>query len=146
MKWKKKIFDYLEMFVRINTAVCIATAVNITLFWNGSINSGGVILWQIIIVSALAALCRFFYNKEALSKREELFRLIGTFVYINTLVLGFGIYFEWFLLTEWKMVVGMEVTIIAVFVAIMIIDYCSAARSVEHLNKLLEKREEEVKK
>lgn len=144
--WKKAVRDYIDIFTKINSAVCIASAVYITLLWKGSIDSGGVLLWQIIIVSALCAVCSFFYQNDNLSKKGEIIRTLGTYVYIHIVVLTGGFLFEWFLITDWKMVVAMEVTIIVVYAFIKVIYFNTSRRSAKEMNALLEKREEELKK
>lgn len=139
-----RILHYLwNVFSWIVTGVTCVTAIYIIVFWGTDVKLGVEILWQILLVSAICALgSLLLYNeKREFSKKEMMFRYFLTFAYVNIIVLTCGFYFQWFYLSNWKMVAGMELCIIAVFGVTMGIGVLAAQKEADTMNKKLKERD-----
>lgn len=142
----KRIQNMLAMFFRITTGIVLVTAVYIGVFWGSGSEIEVNILWQILIVSALCTLGSLLIPCEAekeVSKRSMFVRMILYFIYVNAVVLGCGLWFAWFFPSSPRMLVGMEVCIIAVFAAVTAVSYFSAYRMAEQMNQKLRERKGE---
>lgn len=133
----------LDTFARVTTLVTFFTAIYIIIFWGADCELGVEILWQILAVSGMCALGVFIHpgmaDKE-LSKWGVLLRLIGYYLYINVIVLTSGIRFRWFFPSNWKMLLGMELVIFAVFMVVLLIHYLFDYKTAEKMNEKLRER------
>ena len=142
----EKIRAIFQMYLQIVALVILAAAIYITVFWGYDCEVDGDILWQIMGVSALCSLCTpILMSQKELSKRTMLFREMIHFLMINVIVLFSGFCFEWFYVSDWKMIVGMELTIVAVYVGVCTIAYRMSQRTAEEMNQKLKERQEEMK-
>ncbi|MEE1251257.1 MAG: DUF3021 family protein [Lachnospiraceae bacterium] len=140
----EKIRAIFQMYLQIVALVILASAIYITVFWGYDCEVDGDILWQIMGVSALCSLCTpILMSKRELSKRAMLFREILHFVMINVIVLFSGFCFEWFYVSDWKMIVGMELTIVGVYIGVCTIYYVMNRKTAEEMNRKLKERQEE---
>lgn len=141
-----RILYYLwNVFSSIVTGVTCVTAIYITAFWGAGTSIDLEILWQILLVSAvcsLGSLILLYNKKREFSKKEMLVRCCLLFVYVDIIVLTCGFYFHWFYFSNWKMVVGMELCIIAVFVSTMTLSSLAAQKEADAMNKKLRERDE----
>ena len=143
----EKIRAIFQMYLQIVALVILASAIYITVFWGYDCEVDGDILWQIMGVSALCSLCTpILMSQKELSKRTMLFREMIHFLMINVIVLFSGFCFEWFYVSDWKMIVGMELTIIAVYAGVMLINYRMNQRTAEEMNHKLQERQSELRK
>lgn len=138
------ILHYLgNVFSWIVTGVTCVTAIYIIVFWGTDVKLGVEILWQILLVSAICALeSLLLYNeKREFSKKEMLIRCFLTFAFVDITVLTFGFYFHWFHFSNWKMVLGMELCIVAVFAAIIGVSSLAGQKEADTMNKKLKERD-----
>lgn len=136
----KRLRGILSLFTKITTMVIIVTAVYIMIFWGKDTVLGVEILWQIILVSGICSIgCLVLPDSEQkeVSKVSLLLRHIALFIYVNIVVMGSGIYFEWFYLSNWRMILGMLACIAVVFVTITSISYIVDNRLAEKMNQRL---------
>lgn len=139
------ILHYLwNVFSQVVTGVTCVTAIYIIAFWGTNVNIGVEILWQILSVSAVCSLgSLILYNeKREFSKKEMLVRCCALFAYVDIIVLACGSHFHWFDFSNWKMVAGMELCIIAVFTATMAISSLAAQKEAAAMNKKLQERQD----
>lgn len=139
-----RILHYLwNVFSWIVTGVTCVTAIYIMAFWGTEVKLGVEILWQILLVSAICALgSLLLYNeKREFSKKEMMIRCFLTFAFVDIVVLSFGFHFHWFYLSNWKMVTGMELCIIAVFAAIMGLSSLAGQKEADTMNQKLKERD-----
>jgi len=110
----KKLKTLLFTFACVTTCVVFVTAVYTAVFWpRASFGSG--ILWQILFVSLLCSLGIYIYPEREVSKRAALLLHFGHYLVVNVVVLGCGIWFEWFYADNFWMVSGMVAAIALVF-------------------------------
>lgn len=140
-----RILHYLwNAYSWIVTGVTCATAIYIMVFWGSDANLGVEILWQILLVSAVCSLgSLILYNeKTEFSKKEMLIRCCVLFAYVDIIVLTCGFHFHWFYFSNWKMVAGMELCIIAVFAGTIALSSLAAQKEADTMNKKLRERQE----
>lgn len=136
----KSLKGIISLFTKITTLVIIVTAIYIMIFWGEDTILGVKILWQIIVVSGICSLGYLILPDEEqkeVSKASMLLRHIALFLYVNIIVMGSGIYFEWFYTTNWKMILGMLTCIVIVFVIITSVSYFVNNKIAEQMNKKL---------
>lgn len=142
-----KLFELLHyfftLFCWIVTSVTCATTLYIYVFWGKNTLLNVDILWQILLVSAVCALESFvLYSPNGeLPKKEFLYRTCGLFAFINFTVLCFGWYFQWFSFSDWKMIAGMELCIVAVFVSVMLLSCYNDQKQASDMNEKLKERQ-----
>ena len=136
----EKINFVIKIYVQIAAMIMLGAAVYITIFWGVDCELSGKILWQIMGISLLCALCSLLLcSQKELSKREMLIREILHFLCVNIITLTGGFIFEWFYLSDWKMVIGLETTIICVYAVIMAINYRLNKKTADEMNRRLKK-------
>ena len=130
----KKLREVLRCFVYVTSCVILATAIYIGIFYRESME----ILWQILLVSFLCSLGILFYPDRAMSKREAILRILLHYVEVNTVVLGCGVWFEWFDIRNPWMLMGMLILITIVFIVVSWLQWKRESRLAALLNTRLE--------
>lgn len=138
----KKLKDLFFVFVCVTTCVVFVTAVYITIFWPQTTTLKKEILWQILLVSFLSSLGIYIYPERELSGKMTLFLNILHYLETNVVVLGCGIWFEWFYADNLPMVLGMVVTIAFVFLLVYAVVWNRNKRMAERMNERLKEYRE----
>ena len=134
----EKIKKAAVVFLCSNTCIMIASAVFITLFWDGA-EMGVKILWQIMGMSMACSLIALFQPVGELGKTKHMVFQFIDFAYICTVVLGLGAAYRWFFFDRIDMVAVMLIIIVIIYFLIKYISYHADKRMTERLNQLLEK-------
>ena len=143
MNGKTKLF--LDIFARISASIFIFSSIYISIFWGSNTDINLSYVWGVLFISFAAAIARIpFLSDKEISKKTMLICNIVYFVFINILVLGIGYVLQWFYLSEAKMLCGIELTIIMVYVCVMIISYSLDYRTAEQMNRKLKNRTKET--
>lgn len=109
--------ELMFTFSAITTCTVIGAAIYISIFWkNPELSSA--ILWQIIVCSLLCTLGNLLFRKEPKSRRLYYGIVFLHYLYINTVVLLSGLYFEWFYLNNIQMVLSMLLMIACIFLIV----------------------------
>ena len=109
--------ELMFTFSAITTCTVIGAAIYISIFWkNPELSSA--ILWQIIVCSLLCTLGNLLFRKEPKSRRLYYGIVFLHYLYINTVVLLSGLYFEWFYLNSIQMVLSMMLMIACIFLIV----------------------------
>lgn len=134
--------NMITMFSQIVTGVCVVSALYVSFFWGWDAEVDIAIIWQILFVSAICTLGSFFCScrERELTKEQMRLRMFLSFLYVNCVVLFFGFCFQWFYISEWKMVLGMEAAIILVFMFVTGISYQADSKVADKLNSRLQER------
>lgn len=144
----KEAQSVLAYFFRITTSVVFASAVYITVFWGVDCELGVRLLWQILGSSAVCALgCCLVSGSQVsgkeISKRGMQIRMVLLYIYINVIVLSCGFIFEWFYLSDWKMILGMELCIAFTFCVVTVLSYFADYKAAEKMNQRLQERKQQ---
>lgn len=132
----EKIKDLLFTFACVTTCVIFATALYISVFWQNEVVNG-LLLWQILLVSFLCSTGTLWYPKTIKSKKQANWLFLLHYLYINLIVLGFGIFFEWFYVDDLSMVIGMLVLIAIIFLLMVRIVHTYDQKKADQLNRKL---------
>lgn len=141
----KRLEFMVSVFEKVTAGILFVTAVFISVFYGWDIDLDVGILWQILFLSAVCALGSMILPLEGEKEKEVsriamLVRTIIYFIYINAVVLGFGFLFEWFTFDNGWQVLGIELAILFVFVAVFLIFYWSQCLEAKRMNEKLKKR------
>lgn len=132
----KRLRDVAFVFVCVTTCVLAVTALYITVFWQQAV-LGVEILWQILGVSFLCSLVAGFYPQREIGKKALLCIYVCHYVLTNAIVLGCGIWFEWFYLDNLPMVLAMLLAIAAIFVFVSAVVWRRGKKQAELMNERL---------
>lgn len=133
-----KLKDLFFTFSCVTTGSLTAAAIFITTFDKDTTLSVGI-LWQILLTSAISSLGNFMYPNRALTKHQlYLFKLLH-YLYVNLVVIGSGLIYEWFYLDQLHMILSMAVLVAIVFSVINYAIHCKAKRDTELMNAQLQK-------
>lgn len=132
----------LDLFGKITAGVLMATAAYITIFLGPEAKISAMILWQVLIVSAVCSVPILLFaadNGKELSKRGMFVRQLLYFLFVNVVVLGLGRRFEWFEFRNLGMVAVMEALIIVVYALVNLVSYLSERSVAQDMNERLRK-------
>ena len=133
----------LDIFGKITAGVLMAAAAYITIFWGTEAKISAMILWQVLIVSAVCSVPVLLFaadNGKELSKRGMFVRQFLYFLFVNVVVLGLGSLFDWFGFRNVSMVLVMEAMIIAVYALVNVVSYLSDRAAAQNMNEKLQER------
>ncbi len=133
----------LDIFGKITAGVLMAAAAYITIFWGTEAKISAMILWQVLIVSAVCSVPVLLFaadNGKELSKRSMFVRQFLYFLFVNVVVLGLGSLFDWFEFRNVSMVLVMEAMIIAVYALVNVVSYLSDRAAAQNMNEKLQER------
>lgn len=143
-----KAFQYIHrvfgMFTKIATWTLIATACFITVFWGTDTELKVGLLWQMLGLAFLCAVgCSLLWawaDSERATKRGMLLKMALAYLFVIVTIAGGGLYFEWFYLSDWKMVLGMFIFITLGYLLIGTLSICAAKKEADRMNRKLRER------
>ena len=103
----------------------------------------GILLWQILVVSFLCSVVTFFYPRREVGKKAMLSIYICHYVLTNAIVLGCGIWFEWFYIDNLPMVLAMLLAIAVIFALVSAVAWRRGKQQAELMNERLQKYQQE---
>ena len=141
-EFRQRLRGVIELFFKITTGIICASAVYISIFGGTDMEFAvAPFLGQILITAALCSVGSLFWDYEKeMSKKSMLLNMIGHYVYENIVVLGCGITFQWFYLSDWKMLLGMVIAVAVVFFGIMAFSFGMDYKTAQKMNEKLNKR------
>ena len=125
------------VFVCVTTCVLFVTALYITIFWPQQEKVGVDILWQILTVSFLCSVMVALYPQREVSRKVMLLVFISHYIVTNVIVLGCGVWFEWFYADNLPMVLGMIFAIAVVFVLVSAVAWKRGKQQAALMNERL---------
>lgn len=132
----RRLRDVFFVFVCVTTCVLFVTALYITVFWQHALLEVEI-LWQILIVSFLCSIVTFFYPQREVGKKAMLCIYIGHYVLTNAIVLGCGLWFQWFYADNLAMVLAMLLAIAVIFVLVSVVEWRRGKRQAALMNERL---------
>ena len=132
----------LDIFGKITAGVLMAAAAYITIFLGTEAKISAMILWQVLIVSAVCSVPILLFaadNGKELSKRGMFVRQLLYFLFVNVVVLGLGRRFEWVELRNLGLVAVMEALLIAVYALVNLVRSLSERSVAQDMNERLRK-------
>ena len=132
----------LEVFYKVTVGSICVSMIFMTLFWGVDVQIEVVpFLGQILIMSVLCALLNLFidYENEKSKKRMFLY-IVLHFIYEIIVVLGCGIVFGWFYISDWKMLSVLVTGVAVIFFGIMFFSLKKDYKTAQMMNERLSNR------
>lgn len=142
MKWINKLKTLFFCFTCVTTFVVFVTAAYITIFWKQA-SLGVEILWQILFVSLLCSLSLLFYPARELGTKATMLAIVLHYIAVNIIVMGCGLWFEWFDPNSLPMVLGMLFVIALVFALVSVIMWNRDKKIAARMNERLQTYQQE---
>lgn len=113
----------------------IAVAIFISIFYPG-VSLSVALLWQILACSAVCALGNLiWWTGKQLSRMETLIRIFLHYLYINVVVFGSALMFDWIDYDSIVMVISLFFMILVTFIVIFLASWYHDKRISELMNR-----------
>lgn len=140
-----RIKEFFRTYAYVVLGVVISTATFITIFYPG-ISLSVALLWQILACSFVCTLGNIlWWMTRGLSKTEVFIRIAVHYLYINVVVFGSALLFDWIDYDNPVMIISMFVMVLVVFIAVFFSIWYYSKRISEMMNqglKAYQEREE----
>ncbi len=131
-----RIKSFFHTYVCVVTGVLFATAFFITTFMP-KVELEVSLLWQILFVSFLCSIMVLIYPEKSISSQKRALLVFLHYVEVNAVVLGFGIYFNWFSIEYLPHVIGMLVVINVIFICVSAVEWKRSKEITRLMNERL---------
>lgn len=126
---------FFDVFTKVTTCVVFAVAIYCRIFFPG-LNFKEDMLWQILLVSLLTSAGTLMYNDD-IKKNSMKVRCIIHYLIVNVIVVGCGIWFEWFYADNLAQVIGMLILIAIIFAVVSVVSWRKVQKEAELMNQRL---------
>lgn len=139
-----KIGKFFTLFCTITTCIFLCSSIFILIIWGKDCTLSISYVLGVIGLSLVTSLLYIpLLTEKELSKVQTIIFRIIYFIVTNVLVLIVGYKLHWFVINNIKMVIGMEITIICVFVLLNVVEYISGLSEAKKINDILSKRKKD---
>lgn len=132
---------FFDVFTKVTTCVVFAVAIYCRIFFPG-LNFKEDMLWQILLVSLLTSAGTLMYNDD-IKKNSMKVRCIIHYLMVNVIVVGCGIWFEWFYAENLAQVIGMLILIAIIFTVVSVVSWRKVEKEAELMNQRLAEYQDE---
>lgn len=130
-----RIKEFVRTYAYVVLGVIISTATFITIFYPG-ISLSVALLWQILACSFVCTLGNIlWWMTRRLSKTEVIIRIAIHYLYINVVVFGSAILFNWIDYDNPVMLISMFVMVLVVFVVVFLATWYYGKRISDMMNR-----------
>ena len=130
-----RIKEFFRTYAYVVLGVIISTATFITIFYPG-ISFSVALLWQILACSFVCTLGNIlWWTTRRLSKTEVIIRIAIHYLYINVVVFGSAILFNWIDYDNPVMIISMFVMVLVVFVVVFLATWYYGKRISDMMNR-----------
>ena len=137
-----RIKEFVRTYAYVVLGVVISTATFITFFYPG-ISLSVALLWQILACSFVCTLGNIlWWMTRGLSKTEVFIRIAVHYLYINVVVFGSALLFDWIDYDNPVMIISMFVMVLVVFIAVFFSIWYYSKRISEMMNRGLKAYQE----
>lgn len=129
---------FWQTFSQISSLIFILASLYIWYFYGFNMHLNFSFTWGVLLISAIVSLGSLFFvkNKE-LSKIQMLVSYVIYFLSMSILAFIFGYYLHWFHIKNISMIICLELIVLAVFAAIIFINYLTDKKTAEEMTKKL---------
>jgi hypothetical protein len=136
----------IQTFFYVLSGSIISTAIFMTIFLR-DLNFSVEVIWQVIIMAAITSLGTLIYHsKREISKRRMRLRLIIHYTYINVVVLGFAVMWQWVNINRISQIITMVLLVAGVYFSVTTAMFSNEKRIAENINQRLRSRYPEEEK
>lgn len=142
----ERIKKIIQTFFYVLSGSIISTAVFMTIFLRDLYFSVDVI-WQVIIMAAVTSLGPLIYSsRREISKKQMRLRHIIHYTYINVVVLGCAIMWQWVNIHRISQIITMVLLVGGVYFSVTTVMFSSEKRIAERINQRLRTKYPEEEK
>ncbi|MCM1143392.1 MAG: DUF3021 domain-containing protein [Blautia sp.] len=113
----EKIKEMMNTFAYVVTGVLFACALFITVFYRDD-SLSIALLWQILGTAFICVWGNLLYPNRKISKKQIILRRGLHYLYINVVVFGCAVLFDWFDVRNWKQSGFLFISIAVIFTAV----------------------------
>jgi hypothetical protein len=136
----------IQTFFYVLSGSIISTAIFMTIFLR-DLYFNVEVIWQVIVVSAITSIGTLIYHsKREISKKRMRLRLIIHYTYINIVVLGCAVMWQWVNINRVSQIVTMVLLIAGVYFSVTTAMFSNEKRIAENINQRLRTRYPEEEK
>ena len=140
----RKIRFLLRTFTMVLTGVVFAVGV-FTIMINPTETVETKLFWQMPLVSALCTLTSLIYPWDReMRKTEVIVRTLIHYVLVNIIVLGGGVFFDWYNPSRFHNIAAMMLTIALIFAVVTVISWRKSAVDAARMNEKLEEYQKKM--
>lgn len=132
----QRIKNLASLFPNITTGILISAAIFISVSKESQVITTNI-LWQLIICSFLCTMGSVIYPAKELPKKQTALLSVINYIYVNMIVIGCGIVFEWFDLEDWGKIMILSLLVAIVFIVVWCISVFKGQRLANEMNKRL---------
>ena len=137
-----RIKDFVRTFAYVVLGVEINTTTFITIFYPG-LSLSVAVLWQILACSFVCTLGNvLWWTTRRLRKTEVIFRIVLHYLYINVVVFGCALFFDWIDYHNPIMIICLFLMVLIVFVLVFLVNWYYSKRISEMMNRGLKAYQE----
>lgn len=136
----------IQTYFYVLSGSIISTAIFMTIFLR-DLYFNVEVIWQVIVVSAITSLgTLIFHSKHEISKKQMRLRLIIHYTYINVVVLGGAVMWQWVNINRLSQIITMVLLIAGVYFSVTTAMFSNEKRIAESINQRLRSRYSEADK
>ncbi|MDF2907217.1 MAG: hypothetical protein K0R34_2538 [Herbinix sp.] len=136
----------IQTFFYVLSGSIISTAIFMTVFLR-DLYFNVEIIWQVIIMAAITSLGTLFHlSKREISKKRMRLRLIVSYMYINIVVLGCAILWQWVNIHRISQIIAMILLNAGVYFSVTTAMYSHEKQIADSINQRLRSRYPEENK
>ncbi len=136
----------IQTYFYVLSGSVISTAIFMSIFLP-DLRFGVGVIWQVIIVSAITSMGTLIYrSQKELSKKQMKMRNIIHYTYINVVVLGCAILWQWVDLNRPSQIITLVLLIAGVYISVTAAMFSNERRIAESINQRLRSRYPEEEK
>ncbi len=136
----------IQTFFYVLSGSIISTAIFMTIFLR-DLYFNVEIIWQVIIMAAITSLGTLIHHsKREISKKSMRLRIIVHFTYINIVVLGCAVLWEWVNIHRISQIITMVLLVAGVYFSVTTAMFSNEKRIAESINQRLRSRYPEEEK
>ncbi|MBQ8597089.1 MAG: DUF3021 family protein [Lachnospiraceae bacterium] len=136
----ERIKIWFDVFTKVVTCVTFGVIVYCMIFFP-QVSFGVEMLWQMLLVSFLTSAGTLLYTDDISQKKMKLMCVIH-YIIVNVIVVGCGLWFEWFYLDNLPQMIGILIVIALVFLAVSVVSWKRAMQMADLMNERLSEYQE----
>ena len=130
----------IQTFFYVLSGSIISTAIFMTIFLK-DLYFNVEVIWQVIVMSLITSLGTLIYHsKREISKKQMRLRVIIHYAYINIIVLGCAVMWQWVNINRISQIITMVLLIAGVYFSVTTTMFSNEKRIAEKINQRLRSR------
>ncbi len=127
----------IQTFFYVLSGSIISTAIFMTIFLR-DLYFNVEVIWQVIVMAAITSLGTLIYrSKREMSKKQMRLRVILHYTYINVVVLGFAIMWQWVNINRLSQIIILVLLVAGVYFSVTTAMFSNEKRIAESINQRL---------